>query len=804
MASYTGTGNPVGRPSGVTSGGDEDNNPIIQQMRERFEHASNYHADNRDSYVKNTNISTSSNQWDDEIKKRRGMNRPALTFNLLNLIVKQIIGDYRQNKLAIKVLPSGGPSTEEVADIIAGLIRNIEMDSHADQAYTNALECAARGGFGYWRVLTKYEGDDEFNQKLVIEPIHNPLTVYCDPNAKKITREDAEWYLLTEMISKSEFKRLYPKAEENGWDIVDIDSDDSGDWGNEKQIRICEYFTKEYTDVRLVAFDSGAVVEIDSEEQLEALKQIGWNPIKERTAERIHVKWRKANGNHILEERIFKTKYIPIIPVFGEEVNIEGKMHLRGAIYYAIDAQLSYNYERSTAIEYSALTARAPWKVTQKEIEMYRDQWDNANVNPAPYLVFTPDSQHPNGPERIEPATPSTAAIQNAQSAAQDIQRTTGVFDAQLGERSNVVSGRGLSEQQSQGATSNYLFVDNLKSGLEYCGRVLIDWFPSIYDQERVVRTIGLEGDAGNETINQQQINPIMGITEVLNDITVGKYDVVIEAGPAFASRRKEAVDGMIKFMQAMPQLGSLIADLAVKNMDWPGADEIAARLKRALPPAITNDPDSPEGQQAAQQAQQQQSQQQGMQQQLIQAKIQTEQGKNEAAQAKSGAEVVKAKAEVIKAQADVQQASIDVQGKHLDHVSKVIEATAPMEGNVGGAASQPAQPIPANTNQMRTNYGSRAADFEQAKARDAQDMKDSQDIKHGIGAIAQHLAQSHQMNTDQTNKLYDLLSQLTANHQQVAQAIERQNQISSAPTEAVRDKMGKMIGSRKVLTDVL
>ena len=656
-------------------------------MRKRFEYVCQAEDENRNSYIKNVHISSSSNQWDAEVKKRRGANRPALTFNLLNLIVKQIIGDYRQNKMSIKVLPSGGQATEEIADIISGIIRNIERDSNADEAYTNALECAARGGFGYWRVLSEYEAYDVFNQKLKIVPIKNPLTVYCDPQAKLLTRADAEYYFVTEMVAKDEFRRLYPEAAEQGWDIVDVNSDGEGDWGDDERIRICEYFTKERVEARLVAFDNGSVIQIDKDEEIEALEQIGIKPVKERKADRINIKWRKATGSNVLEEKTYKTKYIPIIPCFGEEVNIEGKTCLRSAVYYAIDAQHSYNYERSTAIEYSALTAKAPWLVTQKQIEMWRDQWDNANNTPVPYLVHTPDTAMPNGPQRIEPPAPSAANMQNSQIAATDIQRTTGVFNAQVGEQSNIVSGVGLSEQQHQGTTSTFIFPDNLRAAIEHCGRVLIDWAPEVYDTERTLRIINSEDDIELISINQKKQNLLLGVTEVLNDITVGEYDVIVTAGKAFASRRREAVDGLIKWAQAFPQQAPMVADKVLESMDVPGGEVMAERIKRSLPPQIVNDPDSPEGQQAAAQAQQQQQQAQQLQQQMIQSKIQVEQGKNQASLAKSSADVQKADAEVIKAKSDIDIAQIEAHSKKIDSAVQIIDATR-MESPQGAASS--------------------------------------------------------------------------------------------------------------------
>lgn len=774
--SLIGTGSPIGRPSGTGKSKESDG---LDEMRRRFEHCSSVDSQNRDNYSKDVKLSSSADQWDEEIKKRRGANRPALTFNLLNLVVKQIIGDYRQNKLAIKVLPAGGPATEDIADILAGLIRNIERDSNADQAYTNGLECSARGGFGYFRIVTEYESDDVFNQKLVIKPIHNPLTVYYDPSARMLTREDAQFCLVTEMMPKDEFTRLYPNADPNGW-IVDGDSMD--DWGDDEQIRVVEYFTKVHVSVKLVAFDSGAVVQIDSDDQLEALKAIGWNPVKTRQADRINIKWQKCTATEVLESATYKTKYIPIIPVLGEEVNVDGQVQTRSSIYYACDAQRSYNYERSTAIERSALSAKAPWIVTQKQIQDYKDQWDIANNTPMPYLVHTPDPMMPQGPQRIEPPSPSVADMQNAQSAAQDVQRTTGVFDSQLGARSNVQSGVGLSEQQQQGVTSTYIFVDNLRSAIQYCGRVLVDWIPSVIDKERIVRTISSEEEIEMQTVNKQQSNPLMGVTEVSNDITVGQYDVVVEAGKAFASRRREAVEGMMKFAQAFPQQAPLIADLMIDNMDVPGGEVMAARLKRSLPPQVVNDPDSPEGQQAAQAAAQQQQQQQATQQQLLQAHIQTEQGKQQADQAKSQASVVKSQAEVVKAKADTIQALADVKKTHIE----TQQMQKPME--------EPAKATPAAP--MTIQLAKHPEDIAHSQKASA----DSDAIKQGIGALIQHAVSSQQKLEGHMEQSNQILAHIAQGHHAVAQAINNQNEIAAAPTEAIRDKMGKMTGSRKVL----
>lgn len=801
--SLIGTGLPIGRPAGIGEGKSRDNSKdaaVLEEMRDRFEYACQMEEENRQDYIKNVKISSSANQWDDEVKKRRGSNRPALTFNLLNLVVKQIIGDYRQNKMSIKVMPSGGPATEEAADFLAGYIRNVERASNADEAYTNALECACRGNMGYFRILPEYEADDVFDQTLRIKPVKNPLTVYCDPNAKLLTRSDAEWYFITEMMNKEEFKRLYPKTEEFGWDIVDAHSDDNNSWGDDKEIRLCEYFTKKRIEARLVAFDNGAVIQIDDDKEIDALAQIGIKPVKERTAKRINIQWRKCNGSHILEERVFKTKYIPIIPVFGEEVNIEGKTYLRSAIYYGIDGQHSYNYERSTAIENSALSVKAPWKVTQKMIEMWRSIWDNANNTPQPYLVYTHDPAVPQGPERIEPPTPSTAAMQNAQVAALDVQRTTGIFNAQIGEQSNVQSGVGLQEQQGQGQTSTFIFTDNLKTGIEYGGKILVDWAPEFLDTDRMVRIINSEDDVETQRINQKQENPLLGVTEVLNDIRVGQYDVVIIAGKAFASRRQESVKGLIEWAKAFPQQAPLAADLVIKNMDVPGGEQIAERVERSLPPNIINGPDSPEGQAATQQAQQQQQKQQALQEQMIQGKLQVEQGKNQASMAKSSADVQKAQAEVIKAKSDIEIAAIEAHNAKMETAAHILDVT---RTNAGVSASTSATLPPqgaASAGGVATPLSSPAVP---SRAEDVATHAEQQKrMEQMLTMLAQHAVAAHAKDQQNMQTMQHALGSVAEGHKAIAEHMKKQNEIAAAPVEALRDKTGRITGSRRKMAE--
>lgn len=636
---------------------------ILEKARKRLGTAIEAESDNHKAFKEDLEFSISADQWPEEIKRLRGYNRPMHTINRLNGVANQIVNDYRQNKLSIRVLPASGDADVDTADILAGLMRNIEIQSNADMAYVTALDHAVRGGFGYFRIVPEYSGDDVFEQDLRIRPIHNPLTVHFDPSAQLITREDAKWCFVTEMMDKEEFEATYPDVEPRS-----ITTEDTN-WAKAEQVRVAEYYEKEQYESRLVAFSNGMVIPIEDDMEIYAMESIGNRAVRERTAERTRIVWRKMTANKILDTRVYKFRHIPVIPVLGAEINVEGKTVLRSAIHYAKDPQRMFNYWRSAATESVALAAKTPWILTPEHIEGFQEMWDNVNSAPMPYLLFNPDPASP-GPNRVDPPNMPIGELSMANGSSDDIKATTGIFDAALGARSNETSGRAIVARQQEGDTATYQFIDNLRKAIQHCGKVLLDMIPEYYDTERVVRILDMEGEPSMETINQEVYNPATGIMEVLNSVVVGKYDVVIETSPSFASRRQESTAAMIELMRSMPSVGQVAADLIIKGMDFPGAQQIAERIRRTMPPELTTDPDSPEGQQMTQQKQQMQSQQAEV------AKAATE-----VEATKARADVAKAEADMAGAQADMVEARADIMGAQADMVkaqADLVEASTP------------------------------------------------------------------------------------------------------------------------------
>jgi hypothetical protein len=206
----------------------------------------------------------------------------------------------------------------------------------------------------------------------------------------------------------------------------------------------------------------------------------------------------------------------------------------------------------------------------------------------------------------------SSGLLQAKSGAAEDIKSTTGQYNASLGMGSNERSGKAILARQKEGDVGTYHYGDNLARGVRHIARQLIDLIPKIYDTERIARVIGEDGETKMAKINPEQPQPVKEIVdergvviEKIYNPSVGKYDVVATTGPGYATKRQEALEAMAQLLQGNPQLWQVAGDLFVKNMDWPGAQEMSARFKKTIDPKIlASDDKSPELQAAEQQIQ--------------------------------------------------------------------------------------------------------------------------------------------------------------------------------------------------------
>lgn len=547
-------------------------------------------------------------QWPRDIQIER-KDRPMLTLDHIGQSVRKIMGNIRQNMPSIKVDPVDDGADKDTAEVLEDLTRQIEQSSNARHAYINAAKFQVKMGYGVWRVNTVNNTDDIFEQDIVILPVKNPFTYYFDPDAIMPQKQDGRFMIISESLSNKQFDAQFPDAERP----VNIANQGIGEtqsrWYDADSVRIGEYFIKRKKKKNITQLSDGTVVNTDeiTEEDIALYQEQGITPVKDRDVEVDVIDWYKLTAFKILEHQEWPSKFFPGIPVYGEEDNIEGETMLRGIVRAAKDPQRMYNYWNSAAAETIALQPKAPFLVTAEQIKNYKPFWERANTDNLPYLPYELDGKAP-PPQRLAPPAMQAGLLQQAAISAQDIQQATGVFEAAQQATPENRSGRAVIALQQEADLGQSLFMDNLAAAIEHTGRVVIDLIPKYYDTNRVIRLRGEDEGTRFVEVNKPILTP--DGMKIQNDLTRGKYDVRVGVGASFKTRRIEAASSMVELGQVFPQVMQVAGDLVAKNMDWPGADELAARLKKLLPPGVADDEDlTPEQQQQIQQQQQQQQQ---------------------------------------------------------------------------------------------------------------------------------------------------------------------------------------------------
>lgn len=597
---------PLPEPDKPAAGESESPEEILRVARHRFSVAVEAEIEHRKVSKEDMDFRTG-DQWPLDIKAaRNNEQRPCLTVNRMPQFVHQITNDARQNRPAIKISPMDSAATLDTADVIQGMVRHIESISNADIAYDRALEAAVERGRGFYRVVTDYLDHLSFNQEIFIRSIKDPNSVYCDPHYQEPDGSDMNWAFVFDDLSKDEFKSLYPKAELSRMSDWTSLGDATENWVSTDTVRVAEYFYKTFKKATICLLSDGSVIDKADLKKV----PVGTTCVTERETTLPEIKWCKHNGMEILEETAWPGKFIPIIPVHGSEIYHDGNRIFEGIIRHAKDPQRMLNYWTSAETEAIALAPKAPFIVAEGQIEGHEDIWKTANTKSHPYLPYKQTSllgiQAP--PPQRNAFEPAVMAITQARAqSADDLKSTTGMYDASLGNRSNENSGVAIQRRTAQSQTGNFHYTDNLTRSLRQGGRIIIDLLPHVYDTPRAVRCLGEDGKAKIVAVNQ--VFEEKG-QEKIHQLDIGQYDVSVTAGPSFATKRQEATAAMTDLAKAFPPLLQTAGDLMVRNMDWPGADQIADRMKKMLPPQLQDeDENKPQVPPELQQKMQQQGQ---------------------------------------------------------------------------------------------------------------------------------------------------------------------------------------------------
>lgn len=610
---------------------------------------------------------TPDDQWDGwMLSSRKG--RPMYTVNKVRQAMKQITNDQRQNRPQAKVRAGEGGDAD-LAEIRQGIIRNIDSQLDAQRAVDTAFQFGVGGGFGVWRLTTSYQADGGFDQVIQREEIQNPFSVVFDPSAKKKDRRDARFAFVDSQWSRAAFREQWPNAK-----LISVDSTTDTDrlWWDEHEVTVSEYWYKTVEEVEIVLMSDGSVYDADEIGLIQdELAADGITVQRRRMVDRNKVWQCIVSGAEILEgPNEWAGKYIPLVPVWGELLNLDGKDQFFGAVRFAKDAQRMYNYERSTFIEVLADQPYSPFMADAASIEGYEQQYQSMRTTKPPVLLYNGNPNAPNGgkPSREAPPAFPAALANAAQISSDDIKAATGIYDASLGARSNETSGRAILARQREGDVANFDYIDNLAYALKYDFEVMNDLITATYDTQRQIRIVGEDGAEKVIEVNRAVIDEQTGTEVTLNDLSQGRYDVSVTVGPSYTTQRMEAAESMMQLANDPSPIGMVAKYGFIKNLDTPGLEDVRKAARKILVGQGLLDPE--EGDEPPPQPQPD-----------PEAIAKVERAKADAMRAESGA---------VKDQAMAEKYAADAEGKSLDNQRQAFQM-----GQQWAAMGQLPQPQP-------------------------------------------------------------------------------------------------------------
>lgn len=565
---------------------------IIQEAVEFLQQAEEAESDNRAKGLEALRF-RHGEQWPAEIQNSRTLEqRPCLVINKTDAFCLQVANQQRQQRPRIKVEPAGGGAKKRVADVIKGMIRHIENNGGGgDLAYDTGFDSSITIGWGYWRVMSRYVREDAFEQELYLAPIDNPFSCYRDPDSTMPDGSDTERFLITDKMGKKQFKRAYPDADEANF-IEGGSGDSAPGWLSKDQIRIAEYFKIRRKKAVLCMLSDGTKAWKDDLPAPEVLESAGVAVVDQRDSFKSVVCWYKLTAKQVLEKKELPGRYIPIVSMFGKVEVIDGKRHLSGLVKNAMDPQRQFNFWRTAMVESVALAPKPKWVIAEGQDEGHENEWANANKSATATLRYSPVTTDQGAPlpppQRIQPEGPPQGAMAMAETMSGDLTSVLGIVDPAMRIGGNV-SGKALNAERMQSDNSTFHFYDNMTRAIRFTGELLLDLIPYYYPEEgRVVRIVGDDGRSGQETINAP--NPSPGentpgpVEQVLNDVTVGQYDVVMDTGPGYNTKRQESLSVMGPMFEKNEALMQIAGDIFFRNMDFEGSETIADRMAAANP----------------------------------------------------------------------------------------------------------------------------------------------------------------------------------------------------------------------------
>jgi len=656
--------------AGYVPDGYEDAAEFLAEARQLYTQDRDADRDNIEAAIDDLKFAAL-NQWDKEEEAyRKSLGQPSITVDMLNQIIAQVVGDWRSNEVAIKVLPRDD-SDVDLADVREDLIRAIETQSNAPQVYARAFEHVVTCGIGHFRVDLDYADNDVFDRDIFIRTISNPLSVTWDYMSIDPTGKDAGHCFVEDIMPRRVFEKRWPGESPSELGEKDIQDCARDGWWTADTVRVTEYWRVIRKPRTLAMMADGSTLDVTDKDPSEWADHVYLDngaPLV-RVVQRKYAQMHFITGFSILEGPFeLPIDRVPIFRCTGKEVPVGDWRARMSLIRPAKDSQRLNNYWTSLMAEVLSKAPRQQWIGPSDAFEGYERDFREAHLSGDPIIRYKRGASA--APQRVQQPEAPAAFLQQAQLMRQYMKDATGQHDASLGMQGNETSGIAIQARQSQGDISTMVFTDNTTSAIRECGSVVNQLIPVTYDRTRTARFIGPDGEARLMRINDPD-DPNSP------DLSKGRFDTVISTGPAYLTRRQEVAASMMEAVRSAPELMTVAGDLMVKAMDWPDAEEIAERVKRTIPKQLLGPDDQDGDGQPAQLTPQEQQQMQLAEQaqQLQQRKILAEVMEAEANAQEAQARAQQAQAQARAAEAEAAKAGAEVETARAGTATALVKA---------------------------------------------------------------------------------------------------------------------------------
>ena len=584
---------------------------IWEEARDRLQICAEAETDNR-KRAKAALLFREGVQWDDVASTSVSQDDIELTINLTDAFVKRVENNIKQQRPRGKCHPVGEGADVELAEIINGIGRHVEMRSEASVAYDTAATSALTAGWGYFRLIAEHIDPKSFQKDLRVLPIRNIFTVSMDPGAIMPSGADQNWCLISMKMKRQEYKRRYPNARNIAWNDVGRD-EQRLNWEDKEEVRLAEYLRIREREEKLYlirAADGSEMPRYHSElprkegdgrvvmeDVVRKLKERGARIEGDRDSVKRQVEWFRLNGLIVVDRQQIPGSYIPVFRVDGNVTDIDGRIIRRGMVESMMDPARMVNYGEVAKIKRLALIPKAPWVAAEGQLDGH-SEWNDANQKAYSVLTYKPIIIETSGgpvpippPMRQQPAGIEQGFSEFVQGMRSNLLAVAGMpNEPGQDQQGQVVSGRAIKRRQWLSDQSHFQYYDNLTLAIAQLWRVMVEWIPFYFpEQGRMQRIIGEDSTPQMVQINQQ-VQDEGGISRIKNDLSVGRYDVVMDTGPGYETKREEGAENLIDLLRVGP-LAEIIAktgsDLVFRSIDHPYMQELADRLMAATPEGL-------------------------------------------------------------------------------------------------------------------------------------------------------------------------------------------------------------------------